>query len=491
MTRSRSTRTGTLEARRATDGTVSYVGRLRLADGSKSGRMPAPAGSTKAAAQRWLAALQTREDAEGIVYAAKVARARDEAAVASVGHPTETADAWHARYLLTKECGEGHRRVSASSWKTWIAPVIGEKPVATLTRDDLEDVRDALDRAIDEGRTRPATAANVWSTLTSAMRAAYAAKDRTLRVHTSPLYVGILPPRDGASRSRPWLYPSEWLQLATCEAIPLDFRTAYALALYTGLRPNELRALTWGDVDLAAGVVRVSKAWDPETKEIKPPKTGEGTRVVPLRPELAAVLRPGASSALVVGVLWRKIAVRFRADLQLAGVNRTRLFASTATEEEIDFRSLRDSYATWRVLSGVDPLTLKRELGHLDLATSDRYVKEGASFRLATVGDPFPAIPFGGAYGPPSGPTASQVCVTIAPTAGLESTAIDRTPTLPDVSPMPSNPEVPTYNPLGAAMAQVMAHENDPLEAAIRAGLAALIRQAIQAELERRRGSAE
>jgi len=417
--RPRGARKGTLEERRYADGTIAYVGRLRLADGSKSARLDAPAGVSRADAAKWIARLQAREDVERVVFRAKVERQREEAAKTKQAHPSETVNAWFGRYLETKECGEGHRRVSASSWKTWIAPVIGAKPVATLTRDDLEDVRDALDLAISEGRMRCATAANVWSTLTSAMRAAHAAKDRTLRVHSSPLYVGILPPRDGASRERPWLYPSEAAALLACEKVDRDFRLAYALALYTGLRPNELRALTHGDIDRAAGVIRVTKAWDPETRAVKAPKTSEGVRVVPLRPELAAVLtRRRPAHALVVEVSWRKIAVRFRLDLRLAGVTRARLFASTATEEEADFRSARDSYATWRVLEGVDPLTLRRELGHVDLATTDKYVKVGATFRGATVGAPFPALD--GLLGPGSGPSHPQVCVTMAPTAGLE-----------------------------------------------------------------------
>ena len=40
------------------------------------------------------------------------------------------------------------------------------------------------------------------------------------------------------------------------------------LALYTYLRPGELRVLTWEDVDLTAGHVRVTKAWDYEDEEV-------------------------------------------------------------------------------------------------------------------------------------------------------------------------------------------------------------------------------
>jgi hypothetical protein len=64
----------------------------------------------------------------------------------------------------------------------WISPVIGPKPVRELTRDHVEDVRDKLDRAIDAGEIRPATGHGVWAALTSALKAACASRDRSLRV---------------------------------------------------------------------------------------------------------------------------------------------------------------------------------------------------------------------------------------------------------------------------------------------------------------------
>ena len=436
-------RTGTLDAYRDAAGKRHYRGRIRLADGSRF-RLDVPDGMSEAKSREFVAAIQEREDKHGALLAKKMA-AGVTLAPTTAG---ETCDDWHDRFLAQKECGEGHRRVTGSAWMTWISPIIGEKPIAALTRDDLEDVRDHLDRALTAGRIRASTAANAWSALTSAMRGAYAGKDRSLRAHAVPIAAGILPPRGGLARQRPWMYPTEFLTLAACEAVPLEWRLAYAWAAYTGLRPNELRALTWADVDVDAGVVRVSRAWDPEAGEVKAPKTAEGRRTVPLRPELAAALTPGRACDLVAPVHWRKVAERFRAHLRLAGVNRPRLFASSETEEEIDFRSLRDTFATWRVLSGVDPLTLRRELGHVDLATTDLYVKEGAGYRVATLGAPFPSLPIG----PGIGPKCTQVRVTMAPTAGLESSQARDTTSLYRVSESSPSTEV---TPIDAQVREV------------------------------------
>jgi integrase len=390
-------RVGALEAHAAPDGTISYRGRLLLADGSRSPRFALTAGLTEAEARHEVAKFQAQEDATGQVLAAMRDRAREKAAKALAPHDLETADAWFARYLPTKECGAGHRRTTRQWWAMWISPVLGAKPVASLTRDDLEDVRDALDVAIAEGRIRSASARNIWSILTSAMKAASAAKDRSLRVHAAPLHFGILPPKRTASRQRPWLFPREWSALASCEAIPLVERQVFAIALYTGLRPGELWALTWGDVDLESRTLSVSKATDDESDNAKAPKTAEGQRIVPIHPNLLPLLAAmkGAPSALVVPRVVQNMGKRFRARLAEAGITRPRLTASTPTEEPADFRSLRDSYATWLAILGTSTDVVKRRMGHRDLATTERYIKAAEAFDADGVGEPFPPLPAG------------------------------------------------------------------------------------------------
>ena len=42
------------------------------------------------------------------------------------------------------------------------------------------------------------------------------------------------------------------------EVTPGVFRTLFLVALKTGIRQGELLALTWGDVDLTAAVIRVA-----------------------------------------------------------------------------------------------------------------------------------------------------------------------------------------------------------------------------------------
>jgi integrase len=73
---------------------------------------------------------------------------------------------------------------------------------------------------------------------------------------------------------------------ALIEAVPENDRAAWATAMYAGLRLGELRALRVDDVDLAAGVIRVERGWDPVEGAIKL-KSHAGRRKVPI----AAILR--------------------------------------------------------------------------------------------------------------------------------------------------------------------------------------------------------
>ncbi len=89
------------------------------------------------------------------------------------------------------------------------------------------------------------------------------------------------------------------------------------------------------------------------------------------------------------------MAQTFREYLGTAQVERPRLTADNATEEPIDFRSLRDTHATWLALAGVADKIIQRRMGHASPTTTDRYVKAAETFDAKHVGTPFPAIPQG------------------------------------------------------------------------------------------------
>lgn len=136
-------------------------------------------------------------------------------------------------------------------------------------------------------------------------------------------------------------------------------------ALYTGLRRNELLALSWEDVDLKNRVIHVTKSCyrdiDGKTK-VKTPKTASGIRDVPIVDRLAEKLTPGTGLVFPAGDgymshgvfknLWRRYA-------EATGV--------TCTPHQ-----LRHAYATMLYEAG-DKVSLEDAqylLGHANLQTT-------------------------------------------------------------------------------------------------------------------------
>lgn len=412
-------RTGTLETCRDASGKTYYRGKVRLQDGSRVRvEVEERFSYSEKRARECVAAAQEQEDATHEIYKAKLeGRARKEAKVA--GAAGETCDAWFARYhAYAKELGQTDAVKKRDRWNKWIAPVIGPKPIALVTRSDVEDIRDKLDAAVEawkrQGRSGGTlgaeiagkTAMNIWSCLTSSFRAATSSKRRDLRVldgKPNPC-VGVEPPGDRESRQvrrKTFLYPRDVHALLSCEAIDLEWREVHAIAVYTYLRPGELRVLTWADVDLEGGVISVTKAWDYADEKVKPPKTRNGVRRVPIDPTLAPLLermREGKAPHDLVAkhlVVYGEdhLAELFRKHLRLAGLERVELHASTRTHVQANFRSCRDTGLTWLAMAGVDVTKIMRRAGHDHVQTTMGYVKlaEDLTGDLGTPFEPLPA----------------------------------------------------------------------------------------------------
>lgn len=73
-----------------------------------------------------------------------------------------------------------------------------------------------------------------------------------------------------------------------------------ATLMLAGLRSEEARALTWLDIDRTRGLIVVNKALTASGR-IGPTKTKAGTRVVPMAPELRAILVRQAEAQLAAG----------------------------------------------------------------------------------------------------------------------------------------------------------------------------------------------
>jgi integrase len=128
-----------------------------------------------------------------------------------------------------------------------------------------------------------------------------------------------------------------------------DLRAAVVLAINTGLRRSELLGLTWDRIDLSRGVIRLELT-----------KSGK-RREVPLNAESYAVLV--SLGPKDTGRVFRKQSLRKAYENAV----------SNAKLDDVNFHTLRHTFASWAVMRGVSLKELQELLGHSSLAMTMRY----------------------------------------------------------------------------------------------------------------------
>lgn len=211
---------------------------------------------------------------------------------------------------------------------------------------------------------------------------------------------------DEDRRERQPMYPHEFVSVMNCAGIPIAARRIYVLATYLYLRPQELYALRWSDVDWAAREVRIRRKLNPRTGKERPgAKSDAGVREVPIHPHLMPLLkamyeeagRDDAARLVVPATGVRKLTDQFAADtreaLKLAKVARTELVDGTPDLMPFDFRSWRTTGCTWLAMIGTDSYVIALQAGHKSPDTTwGSYIKRGPDLRQR-YGEPFPVLP--------------------------------------------------------------------------------------------------
>lgn len=311
----------------------------------------------------------------------------------------ETLNEYFKRWVKDRERRE---LVSASDdrgrYEKWIADVLGTLEVAYITPGQLEDLVAKLDEDVRSGLLAWKTAKNVWGIVTKLFDDACHSKDKSLRVRKDDPSEHVRAPDMGDERAGPYLFPAELAQLLACEAITAQRRWLWALAVYTGLRAGELRALDWADVHETEGFIHVHRAAVRGTTDVDATKSGRA-RKVPIEAELQPLLSVMRDLSAGKGLVFPRMMApnvvprALRSDLARAGVTRRELLVSTATTRQLDFHDLRHTYGTWRAIRGDNAIHIRFSMGHTDLETTQRYINEALVFDVARFGVPFGPLP--------------------------------------------------------------------------------------------------
>jgi integrase-like protein len=335
----------------------------------------------------------------------------------------ETVKEYATRWLTSREGRVASIADERARMTKHVEPIIGLHDVKTIDRDGIERLRDDLDRKIVKGDLAWKTAASCWTLVTSMFDDCMNAKARDLRVRQDNPTRDVRAPERGASKAKQFLFPSEFLAFVTCERVPLEWRRAVAIAVYTFTRDGESKVLRWdeGDVDLEHGVLHITRSLSRRTGDDKGTKTGESRRFAieaNLLPLLRAMYAEHKGKGTIVRMRELHAARGLRRWLKVAGVDRPELHKGTPTRKPMTWHDLRATGITWLAIRGDDPLKIMSRAGHASFSTTQIYVREAENLREG-FGDVFPALPPGllgkGAHAPATAPQPTAAVPAPAP----------------------------------------------------------------------------
>lgn len=355
--------------------------KIRLGDGRQLHRTLGPAWTergrppaghlTRRLAQRWLREALHQAD-EGLL----ADRVASGVTVAQLG------EQHLARLVRDRAVKATTQRDYRSMLKAHILPEFGELTVEALSAQHVE----RWQQAIATGpRTRQKVLRLLGGIVDDAVRAGWLAENPVRKVR---------PPKSRARADIEVLSVEEVWQLVRAASSEQD-GAIYLAAALTGLRRGELLALRWGDVDLAASVIRVSRSY--AAHEVTTPKSGKG-RAVPMAPEVAQALarlaeNPDDEDLVFPGIYGTyldpdALYKRYRRALTKAGLRPLR------------FHDLRHTFGSRLAAAGVDLHRIQGWMGHADQATTQIYSRWApAAPDAALIADAFARAPESAAGG--------------------------------------------------------------------------------------------
>jgi integrase len=343
----------------------------------------------------------SRRDAERVL--ADLVRSREAHGATPTTGGKLTLDAWVNQHLQQADLSPRTRRDQLALWDRYSSPSLRATPLRDVTTAMLEHHLASL-RARTSGHTGRKLAPRTLVLFLNVVRAAL----RTaVRQHVLPVNPALgIEVKGGSAVSKAGkALTADEVQRFLAHDPEDRLLPLWWTAIYTGVRPGELLALRWEDMDLEAAALRVRRALVRVGAEMYYAACKAGSeREVPLDPALVQVLHRHRGHQLeerirLGGDKWVDPTLIFTSEIgsaldhdNVAKAFRRRLTA--ARIRPIRWYDLRHSFGSAMIASGVDPKTTSELMGHKDVTTTLRhYTHPTAESHRAAMGK----LPWAGA----------------------------------------------------------------------------------------------
>jgi integrase len=277
---------------------------------------------------------------------------------------------WWLADVAAPRCSPKTHRTYSDLIRLHIAPELGRLDVGKLSAPQVQSLLLKKER---DGLS-PRTVAHIRGVLRTAL-------NDGVRMGVLARNVAALtdPPRRGAIEREPFTAEEARVLLAAAETDRLA--ALYRLALTLGLRRGELLGLRWGDMDLDAGRLRVTRTLQRVNGAIvsKEPKTERSRRTLSLGPAVVAALRAHrdrqAWERRAAGARWRESGHVFTTTIGTT-IDPDRLnkhykaLLKRADLRDRRFHDLRHTAATLMLRDGLPVHEVSAVLGHSQTSTT-------------------------------------------------------------------------------------------------------------------------
>jgi integrase len=335
-----------------------WYGKYRLPDGRQvqrrigpawSGRGRPPSGYfTKRTAEVWLHEVLLQ------AHAGKLRGMRSGGATFA-----EVSEEWLRYIERDRERKPSTVRDYRSVLNARLLPAFGERPIESITTQDIESWRQSLDGLSNRSKNK----------LLIQLHGIFRRAQRLYGLDSNPVALIERHPQRSSGDIQVFA-PEEVWALVRAASNGRD-AAIFLTAAFTGLRMGELLALRWRDVDFAGSTIRVRTSY--AGGQLTTPKSGK-VRSVPMAPDVAARLasltqRPnwtGEDDLVFAGdggeyLSDSGLRQRYKSALRRAGLRPLR------------FHDLRHTFGT-RMITKADIRRVQEWMGHADVQTTMKYL---------------------------------------------------------------------------------------------------------------------